>query len=68
MQNADTPNIAAHGGGGALTADQPDTEPEGPSLDTDGEGGLHQASATDRAGAAPLANLALRADAGTPGG
>ena len=38
----------------ALAASQPDAEPEVP--------------ATDRAGAAPLASLALRADASTPGG
>ena len=68
MQSADPPNIAAHGGGEALAADQPDTEPEGPTPDTECEDGLHRPSATDRAGAAPLANLALRADASTPGG
>ena len=68
MQAADPANIAAHGGGEALAADQPDTEPEGPTLDTECEDGLHRPSATDRTGAAPLANLALRADASTPGG
>ena len=68
MQSADPPDIAAHGGGEALTADQPDTEPEGPTPDTECEDGLHRPSATHHAGAAPLANLALRADASTPGG
>ena len=68
MRRADPPNIAAHGGGEALAAYQPDTEPEGPTPDTECEDGLHRPSATDRAGAAPLANLALRADASTPGG
>ena len=61
-------DIAAHGGGEALTADQPDTEPEGPTPDTECEDGLHPPSATDCAGAAPLENLARRADASTPGG
>ena len=41
MQSADPPNIAAHGGGEALAVDQPDTEPEGPTPDTDSEDGLH---------------------------
>ena len=68
MQTADPPDIAAHGGGEALAADQPDREPEGPTLDTECEDGLHRPSATDCTGAAPLANLALRADASTPGG
>ena len=67
VQSADRPNIAAHGGGEALAADQPDTEPEGPTPDTECEDGLHRPSATDRAGTGPLANLALRADASTPG-
>ena len=68
MHSADPRNIAAHGGGEALAADQPDTEPEGPTLHTECEDGLHRPSATDRAGVAPLANLTLRADASTPGG
>ena len=68
MQSADPPDIAAHGGCEALTADQPDTEPEGPTPDTECEDCLHRPSATDRAGAAPLANLALRTDASMPGG
>ena len=68
MQSADSLDIAAHGGGEALTADQPDTESEGPTPDTECEKGLHRPSATDRAGATPLANLALRADASMPGG
>ena len=68
MQSADPPDIAAHGGGEALTAYQPDMEPEGPTPDTKCEDGLKPPSVTDRAGAAPLANLALRADAGTPRG
>ena len=51
-----------------MTADQPDTEPEGPTPDTEREDSLHPPSATIRAGAAPLANLAHRADASTPGG
>ena len=68
MQRADPPNIAAHGGGEALAADQPDTEPEGPTLDTECEDGLHRPSATDRASTAPLANVALRAEASAPGG
>ena len=68
MQSADPPNKAAHGGHEALVAGQPDTEPEGPTADTECEDGRQQPSATDRAGAAPLANLALRADASTPGG
>ena len=68
MQSADPPNKAAHGGGGALTTNQPDTEPEGPTPDTECEDGLQRPSATDHAGAAPLADLALCADASTPGG
>ena len=68
MQSADPPDIAAHGGGEELTADQPDTEPEGPMPDTKCEDSLHPPSATGRAAAAPLANLARRADASTPGG
>ena len=68
MQSADPLNIAAHGGAQALAADKPDTEPEGPTPDTECEDGLHRPSATDRGGAAPLANLALHADASTPGG
>ena len=68
LQSADPPNIAGHGGGRAFAADQPDTEPEGPTPDTECEDGLHRISATVRAGAAPLANVALRADASTPGG
>ena len=68
MQSPDPPDIAAHGGGEALTADKPDTEPKGPTPDTECEDGIHRPSATDRAGAPPLANLALRPDASTPGG
>ena len=68
MQSADPPNEAAHGGDEALAAGPPDAEPEGPTQDTECEDGLHQPSATDRAGAAPLATLALRADASTPEG
>ena len=67
MQSAEPPDIAAHGGGEALTADQHDTEPEGPTPDTNREDRLHPPSATNRAGAAPLANLARRADASMPG-
>ena len=66
MQSADPPDIAAQGGGEALTTDEPDTEPEGPTPDRECEDGLNPSSGTDRAGAAPLANLALRADARTP--
>ena len=61
IQRADPPDIAAHGSGEALTAGQPDTEPEGPMPDTECEDGLHPPSATDRAGAARPAN------ASTPG-
>ena len=68
MQSADPSNEAAHGGDEALAAGQPDAEPEVPTPNTECEDGLHRPSATDRAGAAPLANLALRADASTPGG
>ena len=68
MQSADALNKAAHGGGEALAADLPDTEPQGPTPDTKCEDSLHRPSATDRAGAAPLANLALCADASTPVG
>ena len=67
MQRADPPDIAAHEGSEALTADKPDTDPEGPTPDTECEEGLHPPSATDRAGAATLANLALRAKASTLG-
>ena len=41
MQSADPSNIAAHRGGEALAADQRDTEPEGPTPDTESEDGLH---------------------------
>ena len=54
MQSADPPDIAAHGPGKALTTDQPDTKPEGPTPDTECEDGLHPKSATNHAGAAPL--------------
>ena len=66
MQSADPPTEAAHGGDEALAAGQPDAEPQGPTPDTECENGLHRPSATDRAGAALQANLALRADASTP--
>ena len=59
--------MAAHGSGEALTAGQPDTEPEGPMPDTECEDGLHPPSPTGCAGAAPLAYLARHADANTPG-
>ena len=65
IQHADPPDIAAHGGGEALTAGQPDTEPERPMPDTECEDGLHPPPATGRA--APLANLARHANANTPG-
>ena len=68
MQTADPPDIAAHGEGEALTADQPVTEPEGPMPDTECEDSLHLPSATGHAGAAPLVNIARRANASTPGG
>ena len=68
MQSADPPDIAANGGGEALTADEPDSEPEGPTPDTECEDSLHLPSQSDRVGAAPLAKLARRADASTPGG
>ena len=68
MQSADPPNKAAHGGDEALAAGQPNTEPDGPTPDTECEDSLHRPSATDRAGAAPLPNLALRAEASTPAG
>ena len=55
------------GGGEALTAGQPDTEPEGPMPETECEDGIHPPSATGRAGAASLANLARHADASTSG-
>ena len=67
VQNVDPPNETAHGGDEALAAGQPDAEPEGPAPDTGCANGPHRPSATNRAGAAPLANLALRADASTPG-
>ena len=67
VQNADPPNEAAHRGDEALAAGQPKAEPEGPALDTGCADGPHGPSATNRAGAAPLVNLALRADASTPG-
>ena len=68
IQTADPPNGPAHGGDEALAAGQPDAEPEGTTPNTECADGLHRPSARDRAGAAPLANLALRADASTPGG
>ena len=68
MQSADPPHEAAHGSNEALAAGQPDAEPKGPTPDTDCEDGLHRPSAADHASAASLANLALRADASTPGG
>ena len=68
MQSADPENTAAHGGGEALAAHRPDTEPEAPTPDTECENGLHRPSATHPAGAVPLANIALRADASTQGG
>ena len=68
MQSADPPNDAEHGGDEELAAGQPDAEPERPTPDTECEDGLRRPSAADRAGAAALANLALRADASTPGG
>ena len=67
IQHPDPPDIAAHGSGEALTAGRPDTEPEGPMPDTECEDSLHPPSATGRAGAAPLANLARHADANTLG-
>ena len=68
MQSADPPHEAAHGSNEALAAGQPDAEPKGPTPDTECEDGLHGPSAADRTSAAPLANLALRAGASTPGG
>ena len=68
VQSAELPNETAHGGDEALAAGQPDAEPEGPAPDTGCADGPHQPSATDHAGAAPLANLATRPDASTPGG
>ena len=65
--SANPPGIAAHGGSEALTADQPDREPEGPTPDTECEDSLHLPSATDHGGAAPLVNLVRRADASKPG-
>ena len=72
IQHADPPNMAAHGSNEASAAGQPDTEPEGPMPDTEGEAGLRPPSArgaqpTGRACAAPLANIAHHADASTPG-
>ena len=67
IKHADPPNIAAHGGREALTAGQPDIEPEGPMPDAECEDRLHPPSATGRAGAAPLANLAHHANASAPG-
>ena len=67
IQHADPPDIATHGSGEALTACQPDTEPEEPMPDTECGDGLHPPSATGRAGAALLANLAHHADASAPG-
>ena len=67
MQSADPPNEAAHGGDETLAAGQPDAKSEGPTPDTECTDGLHRLSATDRAGAAPLGNLTLRADASMPG-
>ena len=68
MQSADTPHEAAHGTDEALAAGRPGAEPKGPTPDTECEDGLHRPSAADRASAAPLANLALRADASMLGG
>ena len=68
MQGADPPHEAAHGSDEALAAGRPGAEPKGPTPDTECEDGLHQPSAADRARAAPLAKLALRADASTPEG
>ena len=68
MQSANPPHEAAHGSEEALAAGQPEAEPKGPTPDTECEDGLHRPSAADRASAASLANLALRADASTPGG
>ena len=68
MQGADLPHEAAHGSDEALAAGQPGAEPKGPTPNTECEDGLHRPSAADCASAAPLANLALRADASTPGG
>ena len=68
MQSTNPPTEAAHGGNEAFAAGQPDAEPDAPTPDTECEDGLHRPSATDRAGAAPRANLALRADVGTPWG
>ena len=68
MQSTDPPHEAARGSDEALAAGQPDAEPKGPTQDTECEDGLHRPSAADRASAAPLANLALRADASTPEG
>ena len=68
MQSADPPHEAAHGSDEALAAGRPGAEPKGPTPDTECEDGLHRPSAADRASAAPLVNLALRADASTPGG
>ena len=66
IQRADPPDIAAHRGGEAVTAGQPDREPEGPMPDTECEDGLHASSATGHAGAAALANLTRHAHASTP--
>ena len=51
-----------------MASGQPDAEPKGPTLDTECEDSLQRPSDADRASAAHLANLALRADARTPGG
>ena len=68
MQSADPLHEAAHGSDEALAAGRPGAEPKGPTPDAECEDGLHRPSAADRASAAPLANVALRADASTPGG
>ena len=68
MQSADPPHKAAHRSDKELAAGRPNAEPKGPSPDTECEDSLHRPSAAYRASAAPLANLALRAEASTPGG
>ena len=72
VQHADSPGMAAHGSGEALTAGQPGTETEESMPDTGHEAGLHPPSAHGaqsavHAGAAPLANWAHHADASAPG-
>ena len=68
MRSADTPHEAAHGSDEALAAGRPGAQPKGPTPDTECEDGLRRPSDADHADAAPLANLAPRADASMPGG